>query len=40
MSGLPRERAGCQEVHGVVEVRLIDPDCTMRWEGTWTWFDN
>src|SRR5262249_6268739 len=40
MIGLPRERAGCQEVPGVVEVRLTDPDCTMRWEGTWTWLDN
>jgi hypothetical protein len=40
MIGLPRERVGCQEVPGVVEVRLTDPDCTMRWEGTWTWLDN
>jgi hypothetical protein len=40
MMGLPRERAECQEVPGVVEVRLVDPDCTMRWEGAWTWLDN
>ena len=38
MEGLPRERAGCEEVPGAIELRLVN--CSVRWEGTWQWFDN
>src|SRR5262249_20566410 len=40
LHGLPRERAGCQQVAGTLEVEQDAFPCTLRYAGTWSWYKN